>query len=444
MPTIAIVPSDVTSKRMLAGRLGALLIDAGHRVVMLIDEGDDDEIVRRFEWQTIPIRHSWNGARRRWRPFALRRASREAAAALDTPMMSSVLAELDPDLVIVDIEEWEALILAMATTVRPPLAVLCSFFEVWPIAGLGPNDPGPSEGRLDWVRGRLRWWSMWIRMRAYEMKQRLVRGEIDRISVSRALAARLEVRGQFTSREWLHPFAPRNIPMLVCNALELDVPHEPHSGVVHIGSLLEPIDPDPLATMQDRQLADVVASARGAGRPIVLCAFGTLTSGERTPLIRCLVEVAKLRPDYQFVVGATVEGHAHEFGELPNVYVTGWLPQRAVLTVASAAIVHTGNATLHECVAARVPMLIHPLGVNDQQRNAARAIRHGLGVLNGDDLDDAAAMAARLDAVILDDGIRRRLAELAEQVTRYERDGVAVAAVEDLLRPAAGHVTGAV
>jgi len=104
--------------------------------------------------------------------------------------------------------------------------------------------------------------------------------------------------------------------------------------------------------------------------------------------------------------------------------------------------VHTGNATLHECVVARVPMLVHPFEVNDQPRNAARVIRHGIGALDEGD-GDAGTLAARLDAVIADENIRRRIGELADQVTRYERDGVALAAVEDLLRASDGHLTDA-
>jgi hypothetical protein len=212
MSTIAIVPSDVISKRMLALRLATLLAGAGHRAVMLVDEGDHDAIDDGLERRAIPIRWSAGQRRRRWRPVALWRASRDAAAALDTDALVTVLGEVQPDLLIIDIEEGEALALAIALPSRPPLAVLCSFFDVWPIAGLGPNDPGPAGGFVDRVRGDLRWPWMWFRMRVYHVRQQLVRGEIDRIAVSRALARRLGVRREFTVRQWLHPFAPRHLP----------------------------------------------------------------------------------------------------------------------------------------------------------------------------------------------------------------------------------------
>jgi UDP:flavonoid glycosyltransferase YjiC (YdhE family) len=445
MSTIAIVPSDVISKRMLAVRLATLLTGAGHRVVMLVDEGDHDAVDDGFERRAIPIRCSAGQRRRRWRPVALWRASRDAAAALDTDALATVLAAVEPDLLIIDIEEWEALALALALPSPPPLAVLCSFFDPWPIAGLGPNDPGPAGGFVDRVRGDLRWPWMWFRMRAYHVRQQLVRGEVDRIAVSRALARRLGVRREFTVRQWVHPFAPRRLPMLVCNALELDIPHTPRPGVVHIGSLLDPAETDPMRALadHDHDLAAVVAGARAEGRPIVLCVFGTLRTGERTVLMRRIAEVARRRPDHQFVIGSTIDGHADGFDGLANVHVGEWIPQRALLTFAAAAFVHTGNATLHECVVARVPMLVHPFEVNDQPRNAARVIRHGIGALDGGDGDDPGTLAARLDAVIADDGIRRRIGELADQVTRYEREGVALAAVEDLLRASDGHLTDA-
>jgi UDP:flavonoid glycosyltransferase YjiC (YdhE family) len=440
MSTIAIVPSDVTSKRMLAERLGKLLIEAGHRVVMLVDLEDPADAGEPFEQRRVPIRFSSGRLGFRWRPLGLWRANRDAASALDPSELATVLMEVEPDLIIIDIEEYEALILALAIPASPPLVVLCSFFEVWPIAGLGPNDPGPAGGVIGRVRGALLWSWMWFRLRVHDVKRQLVGGEIDRISVSRALARHLKVRRLFTGRQWLHPFAPRFLPMLVCNAVELDIPHEPRPGVIHIGSLLDPVESDAAAAIDDPGLADVIVRAREDGRLIVLCAFGTLTTGDRTALIRRIAGVARLRPDVQFVVGATVEGREAAFSELPNVYAGSWIPQRAVLTVADAALVHTGNATIHECVAARVPMVAHPFAVNDQQRNAARVVRHGIGALDGGDGDDAATLAARLDAVILDEAMSRRINDLAEHVTRYERDGVAVAAVEGLLRGARGHL----
>jgi UDP:flavonoid glycosyltransferase YjiC (YdhE family) len=294
---------------------------------------------------------------------------------------------------------------------------------------------------IDRIRGTSAWPWLWFRMRAYEGKERLVTGRIDRLASSRALARRLGVRRQLTSRQWMHPFVPRHLPMLVCNALELDIPHEPRRGVVHIGSLLAGGGSELPEPIEDPDLAATLERARAEGRPIVLCAFGTLHTGERTALMRRLAAAVRLRPGYQFVIGSVDEAHADDFDGVPNVHVAAWLPQRAVLANADAAIVHTGNATLHECVAAGVPMVVHPLGVNDQSRNAARVVRHGIGVV--DEGGDAATLAERLDAVMSDPTMLARIDALADRITRYERDGVAVSSVEELLRSSGGHLSSA-
>lgn len=435
MSTIAIVPSDVPSKRMLATNLARMLVAAGHRAVLLLDERDDGVGTGGIEQRRVVLRPPDRTVARgrvveRWR------ANRSAAASFDPVRFDAALEAIEPDLLVIDIEEYEALILALA--LARPLAVLCSFFDPWPISGLGPDDPGPAGGRLDRLRGDLRWWVLWGRLRVHDAKRHLDAGDLDRIAVSRRLARRLRVRQEFTARQWLHPFAPARSPMLVCNALELDIPHRPRAGVVHVGSIPEPA-PRP-ETIDDPELASFVARARASDRALVVCAFGTLATGRRDALLERVADVARLRPDHRFVVGTGADVRPARFDGLANVFAAPWIPQRALLEVADAAIVHTGNATLHECVAAQVPMLACPLGVNDQRRNAARVVRHGVGVV-GDVRHDGAAFAERLDLVLGDVDLRDRIADLAADVTRYDRDHAAVAAVEELLRDGGRHVT---
>jgi len=443
MSTIAIVPSDVSSKRMLAQRLSGLLVDAGHRVVVVtthdVAPEHFDRRDPRVELRSVSLRPPADGVRRRWRPIAQRRAVRAAAEAIEPARLGVVLDEVAADLAIIDVEEYEALISALALPRHPPLAVLCSFFEPWPIRGVGPNQGEPPAGPLDRVRRRAEWWALWGRMRLYGVKQHFVGAGTDRIAVSRALARRFGVRSQLTARQWVHPFVPTDLPLLVCNAAELDVPHEPRDGVHHIGSLLEPARP--LDEVEDRELAGALSRARRDGRPVVACVFGAVMAGERSPLIERISGAAELRPQYEFVVATADADRRRARGAPANLHAVTWLPQREVLTFSAAAIVHSGNATLHECVAARVPMVVYPFAVNDQPRNAVRVVRHGVGEAGDRDHDDAWAIAARLDRVMADDEMRRRIDALAEKITRYERGGVAVAVVERLLQAPGPHVS---
>lgn len=436
MSTIAIVPSDYESKRMLARRFARRLADAGHRVVFFLPADDHRRSEdTAFEQRVIALRTPAEAAGSPLRPLSRRRAVRRAAAAIDTNVLARALDDVGVDLVIVDIEEYEAVI-ALLSGRRHRTAVLCSFFEVWPIPGIGPDDPGPAGGAIDRVRATTAWWRLWAKMRVNEVRRELTGDQVDRIAVNRALAHRAGVRRRLTSRQWLRPFAPAELPMLVCNALELDVPHHPRPGVRHVGSLLEPV-----GSLAEGPLADGLEEAVAAGRPIVICVFGALLAAESSPLVDRIGEVADRRPGYEFVVGSANDDHAARLAGRPNVHVAGWLPQREVLALASAAIVHSGNATLHESVVARVPMLVYPFRYNDQPRNAARVVRHGIGEV-GDRGDDAATIADRLDRVMHDPAIRRRIEELAPHLERYEHDRTAVTAVEELLALPGPHVTG--
>ncbi|MGI9643748.1 MAG: nucleotide disphospho-sugar-binding domain-containing protein, partial [Ilumatobacteraceae bacterium] len=427
----------------LAHRLSRLLVDAGHRVVMIetldVPSEPVDLADPRVERRNVSLRPPADGVRHRWRPVAQWGAVRAAADAIEPARLGVVLDDVAADLAIIDVEEYEALISALALPHHPQLTVLCSFFEPWPISGTGPNDGGPPSGSLDRVRGRVEWWALWARMRLYGVKQHFVGVGVDRIAVSRALARRLGVRSQLTTRQWVHPFIPADLPLLLCNAEELDVPHEPRNGVHHIGSLLDPARP--LDELDDRALAETLAQARREGRPIVACAFGAVMAGEPSPLVDRIVDAAELRPQYEFVV-ATADAHRRRATAAPaNLHAVPWLPQREVLAVSAAAIVHSGNATLHECVAAEVPMIVYPFAVNDQPRNAARIVRHGIGEVGDREHDDATTIATRLDRVMADTEMRKRIEELAEPITRYEREGVAVAVVESLLPASDCHVS---
>ena len=61
-----------------------------------------------------------------------------------------------------------------------------------------------------------------------------------------------------------------------------------------------------------------------------------------------------------------------------NVSTFDWLPQKEVLTKASIAIIHGGLGSIKECIFQGVPMLVVPMG-RDQNDNALRVAHHKLG-----------------------------------------------------------------
>lgn len=432
MKTIAIAPSAITSKRRLVVELARRLRAEGHRVLLI--ERSDDAPDEGFERRVLDLRPPLDIEIGRPRVIAECRAVRAAAATFTPDALAGLLADIGADLLLVDIEEHECTIAALAGGTDVPVAVLDSFFGLWPRNGIGPLDSPLPPGTDPAGRARvaLAWCRTWIRMRVSDLRRRLTSTRPDRFAVIRELARTTGVRRAMTRRQWLHPFVPRELPILQLTAAELDLPHTPPPNVIPVGPLLAHIDPATIEGLPDHALIASLDAARVAERPIVLCVSGAFMSASDGDFLDRIGQVAGRHPEALFVLGTGGSDLPAELAEAPNIHAVDWVPQREILSVADAAIVHSGTGTLHECVAAGVPMVVLPFRVNDQLGNAARVTHHGVGIVA--DRDDApATIAAHLARVLRDDDMRARIDALRLKLERYERDAVAVRAVEGLL-----------
>ncbi len=129
-----------------------------------------------------------------------------------------------------------------------------------------------------------------------------------------------------------------------------------------------------------------------AGRPLALCAVGTMAWLGRRELLRffqTVMDAAAVRPGWQWVIATGNGLDAGDFDSIPsNVIVVNRAPQLALLERASLMINHGGANTVKECIYFGVPMILFP-HVNDTLGIAARAVYHGLG-LRGDILNTTA------------------------------------------------------
>lgn len=117
-------------------------------------------------------------------------------------------------------------------------------------------------------------------------------------------------------------------------------------------------------------------------RPLIYCALGSLLwiSKERyLNFFRTVIEVAKLRPDLQWVIATGSPLDPEELAPAPpHVLVVKHAPQLDVLKRAEMMITHGGTNTIKECIYFGVPMIAFPLGF-DHPGNTARVVYHGLG-----------------------------------------------------------------
>ncbi|MEM7140183.1 MAG: nucleotide disphospho-sugar-binding domain-containing protein [Actinomycetota bacterium] len=431
MATIVVVPSGVTSKRLLAGRLADALADHGHRVVWADDGQRDDAPVRAsIERVDRRLHVPEDRTRRRWRPIRHLRATWDLADSLDVAGWLSVVDAHGPDLVLIDIEEHAPFIAVRSERPAVRVAVINSFFDIWP----GPQSP-PLDAALvptSGVAGRLRVRAAWAASRAAvrwrDLRHHLAGRKVEPASVTRRLVRRFDVAGEVTRRAWLHPVAPSTVPILSLVAPSLDLPSRRPAHDRAVGPLLDELSDTSLTEVASSELAAFVARAAADAAPLVVVASGGFVAGDADGFGRRVLAAAERLPALRFVVAGSPETIAS-----PNVHVEDWIPQRELLVHASLAVVHSGTGTLHECVAAGVPMAVYPFAVNDQAGNAARVTFHGVGRVGERASVSVEQLVDDISTLADDDGLRSRVGRLREAVRAESDPGVAVRAVEAVL-----------
>jgi hypothetical protein len=153
------------------------------------------------------------------------------------------------------------------------------------------------------------------------------------------------------------------------------------------------------------------------GKTLVYCNASTLLPDREEDLTRvsprllapfrryfdALIEAFRARTDWQVLVACG--GLATTYAAVPlppHIRVVRRVPQLQVLEHADLVITPGGPATVRECVAAGVPMVVFP-GWTDQLGNAARVQHFGLGVDGGDFRRATRDRISELVARVLDD-----------------------------------------
>lgn len=109
-------------------------------------------------------------------------------------------------------------------------------------------------------------------------------------------------------------------------------------------------------------------------------------------------------------VGSNIENW--NLAEIPeNVDVYSWVPQIEILKIASAAIIHGGLGSIKECIYFGVPMLIIPMG-RDQDDNAVRVEHHKIGYTITFDLMTKQLLDDKLQKLIVNQEVIENLSRM--------------------------------
>ena len=128
-------------------------------------------------------------------------------------------------------------------------------------------------------------------------------------------------------------------------------------------------------------------------------------------------------------------GPAIDPAEVPataNVVVVRAAAHTELIPKADLVITHAGHGTLIKAITAGVPTLCIPLG-RDQPDNAARAARHGVGLVVSP-RSDTAAIAKAILTMLSEPSYRPAAAALGERIRAEVSSGSLVTELEDLPR----------
>ncbi|MDH3224874.1 MAG: glycosyltransferase, partial [Gemmatimonadota bacterium] len=314
----------------------------------------------------------------------------------------------------VDMELHDFIITAVPRGI--PVVLLSAWFSTWKRPGLPPItsslQPGPG------LRRRLRIERHWLIRRRKEWRKdleaKLRTGFTDRRSVLRRYARTVGFpSGLLQKYNWPPPFTYRVLPVLSMTPERLEFPHRVRAGMEYVGPMVFEGRRDDGSESRAVGVAAVLAEARAASRPLVLCSVSSMRTKDVDFLRRACAAVAA-RPDWLMIVGLGKSVEAADLGPVAdNIHVFSWVPQLQVLAQADCCLNPGGINTINECVHFGVPMVIYSGGLSDQDGCAARVAYHGVGV-RGHRADDAEAVTKNIERALEDPEIRSHVQELSE------------------------------
>jgi hypothetical protein len=376
----------------------------------------------------------WYRARRRLRARSAQLGSFEA-----------LLKELEPDMVIIDIELHAAVITTISMGF--PLAMVSPWFSLFRDAKLPPMDcellPGhrwSDRARIQraWAvtnvdRLRREWRSRLRRsgLASYLQPVRFNTQWIDNLKAV-ARARRIDLAAEADRTQWLRPLVFTRLPILALNIRELEFPHTPPPNLHYVGAMVARERKEAVHDEEShRRWADLKARrAAQPGRPLVYCSLGSYWSTDQAFLQRVLTAFER-EPEWDLVIGLGGKLAPEALGPTRSgVLLLRWAPQLDVIASADCCLNHGGIGTINECATYGVPMVVYSTSHVDQDGCAARVHWHRLGIRADKNADGPDDIRRNIRHVLNDPVIRHNLGVIRERLLQVERDNLALEIIE--------------
>jgi len=229
----------------------------------------------------------------------------------------------------------------------------------------------------------------------------------------------------------LNDLAIERIMTLYVNGEEvLDYPRPFLPGMIFLGQL----DHHTNISELDEKWKNMTSAKDG----VIMFSLGTVANTSTMPMAMktAFLDAFKQFPTYTIIWRLEGEAPAGT-EEQKHIKIVKWLPQRDLLYRGNVKlfITHGGYNSLVETAQAGVPMLLLPL-FGDQQGNAKRAVRLGIGLdLKKTELD-VHTIAQKMKTILSDEKYSKNSAKLAKFMadSLIENEDVAVQQVEKLVK----------
>ncbi len=355
---------------------------------------------------------------------------------LESRELEQRIAELQPDLLLIDAELSAPIIRAMVLDI--PILLIefhCSPRRATGVPILYSNLIPTGTFWNQWAMSAT-WHFTYLKRRLKFGLARLYYGGVDWMSTLRALARQrgLDFEAEFDLKQW-HFITPYRLRTLIAAAWEFDFPHDSEYRNDYIGPLVmlkrqeavdEPTYQQSLQSIAAKKRADVK-------RSLIFCSMGTIDSSY--DYFRRVIEAVAGKPHWDLILAVGHKLPLDRFEPLPaNVYLFQQVPQLDLLSRADVVLNHGGIGTINEAIFLGVPMVVYSDGFLDRNGSAARVAYHGLGLRGDFHRDRAADIAKNIERVLTDPTYKANVERMRQIYLRYHQsDRVAQVVRETLM-----------
>ena len=374
-------------------------------------------------------------------------AGREARKkSLGSDEICRVIKEISPSVILIDFEMHYAI--AATHKLKIPTLLTAVWFTIFRAPGLPPmhTELFPSNHFVDRIRIEFAWWRLilgrltivplneLLNLRRIKKRFLPVQYETNQTADLKAIS---KAQGFPYSRlvskwNWSNPYTYVELPLLIFNAIEMELPHRHHPLEHYVGPMVcQERAEQSQEEAGHEEWQSFVESVKEEDRKLVYCSLGTFWSTNKSFLLKVIQTFAK-RSDWALVVGLGGKVDREELThEAPsNVLVLNYAPQLQILEHCDAAITHGGITTINECIFLGVPMLTCQTGFVDQPGCGVRLQYHGLG--RSLDMESAtpSGIEKELENLMSNQKIQQNVDSMREVFREYAANRVAVQLIE--------------